>query len=169
MDDFGTILIAVCGFSLLCLGLIALAAFITGRTVLAPMITSLFNRDNVLDDGEDSYQPRRSRKRDFTTKRKGAPSFSAQTAAVDPFDAAVQRHRQKRGDNPSGRTSAPSARPNTSPGDRSPFGSSLDSGRTSENRPLRSGSGLRRNRDRERDPDEIHDYDDYIDDEESFF
>ena len=136
------LLVAVCGLSLLCVVGLGVFAFFTGRTVLAPVINFVLNRGGDID--VDEYQPKRKH-------RMSGRDFQARAQSLD-FDSAVARH--------SDDDETPDARkfkPKTPPLKGRP---GADEGSTKS---LRRGSGLRKNRDRERDPDEIYDF---FDDEE---
>src|SRR5690242_14210113 len=86
------VIFAMCGFGLVCLGLLGVGAFIllraTGSTFIGPILT-LLRRDaheDVLDDVGEARKPKRA-----TTPNQ---NFQAKAQSLD-FDSAVQKYRQQ--------------------------------------------------------------------------
>lgn len=109
--DIGPILVSVCGLSLVCLGTLAVIAFIVMRTTGVKLWQAFGGLGGVFgvissgeDDSNDVPSPRRSGRRSRTDLRARAQSLD--------FDAAVSRHSE----NPS----APSAQAAAAPAEREP-------------------------------------------------
>ncbi|RMG81199.1 MAG: hypothetical protein D6712_16765, partial [Chloroflexi bacterium] len=172
--EIGVLLVMVCGLSLLCLLSLAVFAFFTGRGLLGPVIREFFGDGDIIEGDGGTRLPRRKRK---------LGDIKAQAQSLD-FDDALRRHGGSTSFEAQG---APPAKPPTQPGTKqgglrpgnapkqgqlgekpkrglssrkgSPFPPmKRRGGHTSEGGgTLRSGSGMRKNRDRERDQDELFD------------
>ena len=116
--DIGGVLLAICGFSVVCLGLLALAAVViarfTGRNFVAPFLR------------QDDYEEEILRPTPGRRSVKGRSSLRATRSSLD-FDEAIERHRQGEGEKPKFDSQPPSPR---QLGGASRFGEQLGSRRT---------------------------------------
>ncbi len=149
MDNVGNILLTVCGLSVLCIGTLAVVAFVTGRSIFSGVM-GMARSSLGGEESEYNERPKRGRRSGGSPRR----DIRGKAQSLD-FDDAVSRHRkgEASGAKPKSKYDLEPPRPHRR-------GSALGE---SDSPPLRRGSGLRRSRDRERDPDEIYDY---FDDEE---
>jgi hypothetical protein len=99
------VIFAMCGFGLVCLGLLGVGAFIllraTGSTFIGPML-ALLRRDAKEDRLDDALEARKAK------RTLPAQSFQVKAQSLD-FDSAVEKYRQQ-GSPPAG-ASAQSAAP----------------------------------------------------------
>jgi hypothetical protein len=103
------VLLAVCGLSVVCIGLVAIVVILvirsTGRT-LTGTIGPLFS--SVMGVDEQSELPIETARRAGRSRpsRAAARDWQSRAQSLD-FDAAVSRHREKGGRPPAGNTDSP--------------------------------------------------------------
>lgn len=135
--DSSPVVIALCGFSLVCLGLIAVGAFLairlTGGAFFQPLMALFGQAAGALsggddgDEGSDRSLPRRG-------QRAAKPqTFEAQAQSLD-FDQAVARYRQQSGGFTAPPPGANTAPPSPAAGPVVP-GAGLNAGSPIDNRP----------------------------------
>lgn len=114
MQDISPVLMAACGFCVVCGGVIVLGALVllrfTGLGVLGvalPIISDFLNRDPVVDEGIDDT-PR------ATPERYRSLNVRPKVDALD-FDAAIDKYRRQNQQNPDPFSNAPPITPNTAP------------------------------------------------------
>ena len=96
--DIAPVLIAVCGLSVICIGLIVIVGFIiirfTGGNILLPLVSGFLNRDDLIDDitGEDEVdKPKRAPAR--ASGRRSPSGLRSKADSLD-FDSAVAKYQK---------------------------------------------------------------------------
>ncbi len=117
MNDLGNLLLALCGFGVVCCGSVALALFllarVTGQAILLPVM-AIFEgvlgggrKDGDQDEIEYRPTPGRRPRRDFQTRK--------QRSLEQDFDAAVAQYKGSSGKRKRGEPLPPT--PESQPGD----------------------------------------------------
>jgi hypothetical protein len=105
--DIAPVLIAVCGLSVICIGVIVIVGFIiirfTGGNILLPLVSGFLNRDDIIDNitGDDEIdKPKRTPAR--ASGRRSPGGLRSKADSLD-FDSAVAKYQQQGGKSPSGK------------------------------------------------------------------